>query len=108
MGLLERIKCAIAQHRVEYWIDKANPPNLERAEFDEFIALDPNFAALKMVWRKSGDGVHGLDGEDYVYHGDVTVGGFGVEAVTYYVKFFFWRKGDPHIDQGVEVQSFRK
>lgn len=106
MNLLERIKNAIAQNRVEYWEDRSNPPNLDRSDFDAFLAHNP-VLALKRAWRHSGDGVHGLEGEDYVYHGDVTITAFGKTEI-FYLKFFFWKKGDEHIDQGLEVQTFRK
>lgn len=92
---------------MEYWDDPIKrPENLSRSEFDEFILRNP---VLDMEWddRTSGDGEHGLDGEDNVYKGSATVRGFGGVEKKMYLKFYFWKKGDPRAEQGITVQSFK-
>ena len=102
--LLERITKAIAAGKVEFWQNR--PENLSRAEFEEVFSREPDLSKLKMDDRQSGGGVHGIDGEDYVYKGTITVSRFG-QAKTFYLKFFFWKKDDPRGEQGIEVQSFK-
>jgi hypothetical protein len=102
--LIERILSAINQNRVEYWGHR--PGNLPRAAFDETFTKNPTFDAKKMEERVSGDGVHGLDGDDYVFSGKVTVKGFD-NVGHFYLKFFFWKKRDAKENQGIEVQSFK-
>jgi hypothetical protein len=104
MRLLERIKRAFAAGKVEYW--EARPQNLSRAELDAAFDRDPDLSKLQRKLRESGDGVHGLDGEDHVYAGNVTVSAMG-KAKSFYLKLFFWKKNDPVGEQGIEVQSFK-
>ena len=104
MKLLERVKKAIAVGKVEFW--ETRPENLSRSEFDEVFSGDPDLSRLKIDYRQSGDGVHGIDGEDNVYKGTITVSRFG-QVKTFYLKFFFWKKADLRGEQGIEVQSFK-
>ena len=66
----------------------------------------PDLSKLQMAPRESIGGEHGLDGEDSVYKGAISIAGFGGTRILY-LKFFFWKKGDPHGEQGIEVQSFK-
>lgn len=104
MGLLERIKWAFREGKVEYREDR--PENYPRAALDEVFSGSP-VLNLSMEKRNSGDGKYGLTGEDYVYKGKVTIEGFG-QTRDYYVKFFFWKKDDPRGKQGIEIQSFKR
>lgn len=105
MRLLEALKNAIAENKVEYWEKRQQKPNLSRAEFDTAIKSG-SLSCIKTSPRKSGDGVHGLDGEDCIYSAKITISRFN-KTSEFYLKFFFWEKGESRIDQGVEVQSFR-
>ena len=104
MRLLERIKRAIAAGKVEYW--EGRPQNLSRAELDAAFDREPDLSKLQRKVRESGDGTHGLDGEDHVYAGNITVSAMG-KAKPFYLKFFFWKKDDSIGEQCVEVQSFK-
>jgi hypothetical protein len=103
LKLLERIKNAIATGKVDYW--GSRPENLSRSDFDAFVGNNPTFRVM-LDDRQSGDGDHGLDGEDYVYKGIATVTRFG-KTRKFYVKFYFWKKGESHEEQGITVQSFK-
>jgi len=104
MKLLERIRNAIASGKVKYWENR--PQHLTRADFDEVFSGTPDLSKLQMAPRESIGGEHGLDGEDSVYKGAISIAGFGGTRILY-LKFFFWKKGDPHGEQGIEVQSFK-
>lgn len=104
MVLLERIKRAFANEKVEYW--EARPENFSRAELERVIDSSPVLSDQRKEPRVSNNGVHGLDGEDDVYSAKLTVSSYGV-TVMFYVKCFFWTKNDKQPDQGIEVQSFK-
>ncbi|MBC7533447.1 MAG: hypothetical protein H7318_17895 [Oligoflexus sp.] len=106
MKHLDRIKRAIAANKVEYWVDRGKTPNLERNDFEVFIKYAP-VLNLRRSHRTSLDGVHGQDGEKFVYQGDITITRFA-RTSTFYLKYFYWKDGDPIGEQGIEVQSFPK
>jgi hypothetical protein len=105
LTLIERIKNSIKLRKVEYWSDPGKG-NYARSEFDAAIANSPSLSEIKKSPRDSNKRKHGHDGENDVYEAKLTSKGFGMTK-EFYLKWFFWKKGDEHDEQGIEVQSFK-
>ena len=98
--LLDRIRNAIALGKVEYWGHR--PANLKRSTFDlAMLVMADSLTSVVKKLRQSKNGKHGLDGEDYVYSGKVTLK--GPKTRELYFKLFFWKEDDPEAEQGIEV-----
>lgn len=99
---LEKLRFA-TYLEVDLWEDRS-PPNLGENELKKLMGHIP--ASIQPTWspRDSQSGKHGLTGDDEVFKFEFRTKFLGFE-ITYFVKGYFFDKGNCH---GVCFQSFRE
>lgn len=108
LDFIDKLNHVIGNGILDYWVDRGDPPNLDRKNFLQ--VMDRVFSALDLRWdkRKSLDGPYGLTGEDDCFYFDCEASFGGVHGVIekrYFVKGYFFDKGNL---KGVTIQSFRE
>lgn len=100
-----RIREAVGRPNLDYWTrDDSEKPNLPRSAFEAVVPLMPFQLTFKREERKSKNGKHGHDGDDYVFMTEFEVK-YGRDLTKkYYLKGYFFPKGET---KGLTVQSFR-
>jgi len=101
---LKKLKLSVEEGKLEFWIDRKNPPNLTIEEFKIFLNKLRRSFEPDIVPRNSEAGKYGLTGEDECFQFEAKIGFLGT-LKDYYVKGFFFDKDNL---MGVEIQSFRE
>ena len=102
LSFVEKLKLA-ASYELDYWEDRANPPNVPVTVFRQIISYLPNSITPRYEIRKSTDGLHGKAGEDKVFNFEFPFFSYG-RTILFYCKGYFFDKDNL---KGVIIQSFR-
>ncbi|MBT7608339.1 MAG: hypothetical protein HN576_01195 [Bacteriovoracaceae bacterium] len=108
LQFLQKLITVYEQGELDFWEDRLNPPNLTKDEFDLVLYRIDRANRLSWVTRESEEGPHGTTGEDdcFKFNCSAEFGGiFENETKTFFVKGYFFDKGDL---KGVTIQSFRE
>jgi hypothetical protein len=108
LSFVEKLWVVVDKGELDFWEERTRPPNLTADEFRKILDRLDRFKNFHWVPRKSDLGPHGKDGEEvcFKFECDVQFGGiFEIEVKSYFVKGYFFIKGDL---RGVTIQSFRE
>ena len=108
LSFLDKLIIVIELGELDYWEDRANPPNLSVDEFLKVLERIEETAKVSWIDRISKNGPHGKTGEKNCFkiNCEIKFGGiFDIERKFYFIKGYFFDDGEL---KGVTIQSFRE